>query len=397
MEIDSLIVSLRLDPRQFNQAQKESLEQIRKFEVEAKKAGAGVENSAQKMTDGFSRVTKELLGLGLALAGANGLKDLVIGTVQSADAIGKQARALDVAAGAWSAYANAAERAGMNVGEAASGFKNMFEAVAGVRAHVPGSLERLGQQYILPIVGPNADFYDAPHLIQQLFEGLQKLPKDSGLRSEFARHVASGPAILAMAQQFKGQDLNKVLAESVTITEEQAEAARNLTTSMVDLKQAIERQLNKLLPGTEQAVKDAQEFATGKGPLPFPGPTSWEGFKTMMRNAITTMGESDPQAMPPPGPAAYGSGIGFHRLGRQHRWSNPFPDEPPPQLLDVDNMRPHRRRGGKEGDRFEQHSSTDNSKSVHIGQVTVVAPAGSSPEQFAQRFAAAVQASIGPA
>lgn len=258
MELDSLFVSLSLDPAKFQKGTKEGIESLRKFRTDAKAAADDTERQAAKMADGFSLVTKELLGLGLAIAGASSLKSLVVGTVQAADSVNLLSRAMGLNEAITSKWVNTARRAGVDQGAAQGAFRSLTAAAGAVMAQVPGAQGAIGAPFLQSLGIENPQFNDPDKLAAQIVKGFQQSGKSPGDLLAIAQHIPGGEMFLQIAKEFKTVEaLNKALADSVTTTHEQAEAARRLTAAMTDLQLAVEKKLNQLIPPSETSAKEA--------------------------------------------------------------------------------------------------------------------------------------------
>jgi hypothetical protein len=72
--IDSLIVTLGLDPSNFNKGQKEAAQAFVKTGQAAEKSGKGIEDSAKKAGDFIGRLRSEALKLFAIFSGGKGLE-----------------------------------------------------------------------------------------------------------------------------------------------------------------------------------------------------------------------------------------------------------------------------------------------------------------------------------
>lgn len=403
MTIDELVVTLSLDPTKFREGTKEGEKLLRTFRGEAKKAADDSERSAAKMADGFSRVTKELLGLGLAITGANSIKNLVVGTVQAADAQGRLAAALGVTVERYSAWVNLARRAGVDQGAASAGISALRAAAQGV---AEGSLNpnAAGQAQMAKLGLTSPDWGNWEHLAQQLVQAFD--PKNPlianapGARITAAQAIPGGDTFLQIANQFKASDLAKELAASVTATHEQAAAARDLVKAFTELQLAIEKKINQLIPEAAPEAKkvmSAAQSAVGGdfGPAldldTEVGKNVAGGFNTIgnwIKDAFV-------RHMIEPDKWHKWVSTGDARGGPQQEFG-PWPNTSP-------EWRNLPREGFKNRDRFpglgpgassgSAGGSVDNSRTVRIDAVHLSVPPGTrDPQAFADRFTSAVSA-----
>jgi hypothetical protein len=94
--IDSLIVSLDLDPKNFTKGQKEAADSFLKTGEEAKKTAQQIEKSAKDASQFIAKLRNEVIGLFAAFTAGKGLKEFV-GDITSSDAAtGRFAKTLDM-------------------------------------------------------------------------------------------------------------------------------------------------------------------------------------------------------------------------------------------------------------------------------------------------------------
>jgi hypothetical protein len=409
MNIDELIVRLVLDPKGFVAGTKEANAAINKFKQETKQHADEVERQATKMSDGFSKVTKELLGLGLAIAGISGFKDLVVGTVSAANAQGLLARSLDVSIEKFNQWVNVAKKAGMGGAAAESDINSLIMSWQAVREHSK-TPEQAGLGQLMKLGVTDADFQTTwENFAMQMIRALSKdnplwkklnIADNPASRALAAQALPGGQSMLAIANQFPLADLPRVLAESITLRQEEADAARRLTEKLEELRQAIEDKLNQLIPKVEP-----------------PATKTLESWKSLTRGdisgAIRQGNEAHEMLLGTP----LEMGL-WEELKR--RWNialgggvDTFSDRfgsSPPQLRDRFGNFPmpqERPRilpppgGEKIPDRFHGNitGSTDNSKSVtnHITN-NLVTPPNATPQMLSGLIGSAVvQATIGVA
>lgn len=127
--VDSLIVTLGLDPTQFNKGQKEAANAFLKTREEAEKSGKAIETSAKKTADAITKVTREVLSLYAVFLGARGIKEFV-GQLTMADAaLGRFSHNLNTSPQTLSAWGAAAERMGGSADATAGTFERIGKAL----------------------------------------------------------------------------------------------------------------------------------------------------------------------------------------------------------------------------------------------------------------------------
>ncbi|MGN6774998.1 phage tail tip lysozyme [Rhizobium sp.] len=127
--VDSLIVSLSLDPTQFNKGQKDAAAAFLKTRQEAEKSGKIIEDSAKKTADAITKVTREVLTLYATFLGARGLKEFVA-QLDSADAsLGRFSANLGQSPQTIAAWGMATERMGGSAEATAGSFERIGKAL----------------------------------------------------------------------------------------------------------------------------------------------------------------------------------------------------------------------------------------------------------------------------
>lgn len=235
--VDELILKFSLDPSQFNRAQQQTVTQLRQFEQQARSAGSGVEDSAQRMTDGFSRVTKEILGLGTAFLGVSGLKDLVVGAVQSGSALHNQAQALNVATEAANRYAVATQRAGGSYEAGLQTFNQIAIKLQQLKSGAVGP-EALGEPW-LQALGLTANQFDPAHPEQFI----DAVVRGAHARPDRRAAIMEGTGLGALMPLANRDDYQKILSDSLVLTDhlaDNAEKARDaFAAALVDVSKIV--------------------------------------------------------------------------------------------------------------------------------------------------------------
>ncbi|HEY0120656.1 MAG TPA: hypothetical protein VGC14_02655 [Rhizobium sp.] len=127
--IDALLVTLSLDPSQFNKGQKDAAAAFLKTRQEAEKSGKGIEDAAKKSAEGIAKLAREVLGLYAIFVGARGIKEFVADLVSADAALGRFSRNLDTSPQTLAAWGNAAERMGGSAEATAGTFERIGKAL----------------------------------------------------------------------------------------------------------------------------------------------------------------------------------------------------------------------------------------------------------------------------
>jgi hypothetical protein len=127
--VDSLIVTLGLDPTQFTKGQKEAANAFLKTKQEAEKSGKGIEEASKRAADSISKVTREVLGLYAVFVGARGIKEFIGDLVGADAALGRFSRNLTTSPQTLYAWGAAAERVGGSNEATAATFERIGKAL----------------------------------------------------------------------------------------------------------------------------------------------------------------------------------------------------------------------------------------------------------------------------
>jgi hypothetical protein len=110
--IDSLVLEFSLDPTKFTQGQRAVMQSLQQLSNAAHSQGNDVEASAKRTQNLISGVKREAIGLLALFFGARGIKDFVGNITLFDAALGRNAKTLDMNAGALAAWIGVARQTG---------------------------------------------------------------------------------------------------------------------------------------------------------------------------------------------------------------------------------------------------------------------------------------------
>ena len=240
--IDSLVVTLGLDPSGFTKGQKEAAEALIKTRDNANAVAKDMEAKGKQAAAFFSQVKNEALGLIGVLLGAQGLESFVRQTTTSLVAMGNAARNIGMPIGELNAFGMMVERHGGNAAAAAASFQKLTDAANNFAILGQGS--QYASVMTMLQLNPGAkgtDVYSAllkyasehnnARGIQETRTYGQMLGLDEGTMNTLLDQAKGGVA------QFR-----KEMAESMSLgvrTPEMAEAMKQLTHDWQALSQAV--------------------------------------------------------------------------------------------------------------------------------------------------------------
>ncbi|HKT54278.1 MAG TPA: phage tail tip lysozyme [Caulobacteraceae bacterium] len=149
--IDELVVTLGLDPKNFNDEQKKAMAALRQFQGEAEKSRRKAEQEGQRAAEGFfGRIKSEALGLFAVLAGANSIKDFVSKTVSGLTDVSVAAKAAGLSVRDLTMFGNAIEANGGKAEVAQQSLTNLAAALerwntlGQVSPELVGAMQQIG-------------------------------------------------------------------------------------------------------------------------------------------------------------------------------------------------------------------------------------------------------------
>jgi hypothetical protein len=255
--IDELVISLSLNASNFNAQQQQAINTLKKFEQQATATATNTERGAQKMVDGFSRVTKEVLGVVAAILGVNGLKDLAVNLTTMAAATERMAGAFEIepeTLNKWQEFFKAIGQ--QDFSTTSSSLGALSKAIQEFRATQQGPLLAaipwLSKLHISP-----ADIM-AGTPSQALNTMLLKAganinnPENKGIQAEILSHI---PGMTPpMMESLKTAPTQKVLDSYLSATAEQMRSAAHMMKEIEDLARELRKKLNTYLPDADKVV-----------------------------------------------------------------------------------------------------------------------------------------------
>jgi hypothetical protein len=174
--IDSLVLELGLDSRNFTKEQRDALVALRKFEDQSVRAGKQIESQGKKTTEFFSSLKREaLVALGLFMGG-KGIKDFVNYVTQLDAGIGRTSRTIRLSVAELAAWQGAAEQAGgsaQTITGAIGGLQGAMEAFLAGAGGGEGFLPILNR-FGVSFRNMNGEVRQAGDVILDLVEAMRK-------------------------------------------------------------------------------------------------------------------------------------------------------------------------------------------------------------------------------
>lgn len=266
--IDALVVELGLDPSKFTKGLKEALEAAAKGKDALGEGGKEIEAGAKSMTETFSKLRDNVLGLAVLFTGGLGIKEFVKSVTNSDVAVGRLAQVTGESTHAISLWRNA----GILAGGTGDSFTNILHTMTRGMAQ----LQRTGTSELIPVfreLGIDiSKFNDASQLTLAVIQAIQDQRVDPARGELILQSFGADDA--AISAILRGKDaiqeyLNQ--AQRVgTIMEGDDKIARNLANAWDELAlsstNAGRRILHDLAPSLTSILHWASEwYSVGSG------------------------------------------------------------------------------------------------------------------------------------
>lgn len=278
--IDSLIVELGLDNKQYRKAAKESDDDLKKLGATIIVVSKETEESTKRMAAGVTKLRNEFLTLTAVIAGAVGIEKFIQNTVTGAAASGVMAGKLGIATNEMQAWGRAARDAGSSVEAMNAQLAESTQASSNRRMYgqMPqniGEIARLGSMFGGGLrvgaleQGGVAWLLERARILQNVPAADQASAAATlGISSDVQPFAAKGPAAMLAAYRSRLQD--------ASTTDQQAADALKVAKGFNDFNDAIKNASSqlalKLLPQlqrfTEILLNATKYFHDGASPAP---------------------------------------------------------------------------------------------------------------------------------
>lgn len=262
--IDSLLVELGLDTKNFSEGQRKAAEDLRKLEENARKHTGGVQDGFEKLGTQLANVQGRLLGIAAIFLGGMGLTKFAEDVTKATNALYRLGQQSGETPAELSAWANVGRMAGANpqaVQQAVSGFSGAL--YGNQLTPNPQLLSSLAAMNIRPQQRPDGSF-DVNGMLLQMSQWTQgrnpaaataMLNRVPGMNSDMITLLLQGPDKL----RAKLEEMKKLGP-----TPEQTQALNNLTEQWGKMSATAEKLgrvlLTEVEPVLEKILKVAEYF-----------------------------------------------------------------------------------------------------------------------------------------
>lgn len=243
--IDELIVTLGLDPSQFNQESKETADKFLKLKHESGKAAKSVEGDGKKMGEAFSALQKRLLGIAAIFLGGMGLTEFAEHITKVTASTGRLSTQLGLSARELSSWEMAGNRVGASSDEIAGSIKSLTGQLQQFQITGQGSIVQYFNQMGIKLTDSNGKLRKTTDLLMDMSRWARG--RDAKLVSEWFREMGMSSGMINLLLQ--GPDkLGKFIAESKKLapSPQEVKAAQDLQgawAKLLNTAQALGRYL----------------------------------------------------------------------------------------------------------------------------------------------------------
>lgn len=232
--IDSLVVTLGLDPSGYRQGQKNAQADIKRTKDEARAAANDMEASGKKAAQFFGALRTEVVGLFAAFTGGAGLETFTRQTIATDAATGRLARNLGVATEELSAWQGVVKRTGGTAADADTSIQSLATAFQ--------QIQLTGQSSLIPYLQTlGISLKDLSNPSETLLKIADRFGKLTPARATaLGQGLGFSPAMINVLEKGRAavQQMLDEQARLGVITRQDAEAAAELQNTLSGLGDA---------------------------------------------------------------------------------------------------------------------------------------------------------------
>lgn len=252
--IDSLIVTLGLDPKGFSAGSKRAKEDMRNMSEEAKKRAAEIKRSGESAAQFFSKLRNEALALAAAFTVGTGLKGFVESTIKGAANLGYMANNLSMSTQNLDAWQRAAQRAGGTAEGITAQLKESATELANVKmgrgSEAATEFYRQGGIDVRNFKDGNEFLLARSKILRDIYAvdptRAMVVAQRMGISEDSFNLLKQGPEAV--------QSLIDEQMKLSKVTEEQTKKAQELNKKWLDFRQTLETTAMQILLNNEPAI-----------------------------------------------------------------------------------------------------------------------------------------------
>lgn len=259
--IDSLLIELGLDASKFDQAQKKSIEQLRKFDEANQKSNKAANKGTKELADNLGKARDALAALGTIALAIDGFKNFAINVAQGNAALGRQADLLGTNFKQLDAFGAAAKKFGGDNDSIIGGVATIEKGLAEFK------LGRGGVDIVTELTKLGLQAKNGSVDLFELSDALKKL--QGGVGTQGALSVAkslgfddAGYQLLVQGSEAV-KEATDAMAEQARANDELKKKSQALQNSWVDFENSLKGVSNEVFSNTSPAFTEMIKDATG--------------------------------------------------------------------------------------------------------------------------------------
>lgn len=237
--IDSLVVTLGLDAKQFNEEQKRAVKYLQNLEEATQKHGKSATRGVNEMVTAFKELQGRMLAIGALIAAGLGFNRLTQDVTKAATALGQLSTTLNMSAQDLDAWEKVGKTVGATSGEMTQNLQSLKQQIQEFHATGRSELQALMGQVGIKPMQPN----DTPDSLAKRLSEWYVGQKDKG----FASHLLQSRGGLSQGMinmlALGPEELQKRLdaAKRIAPTDEEINKFKELQKAFADVLNVVER------------------------------------------------------------------------------------------------------------------------------------------------------------
>jgi len=288
--IDSLLVTLGLDPSGFNAGKAKVDKGLKDTGNEADKTGDKLKGAGKKGAEGYENVAKSAAKFLALIGGTMAVKRFIEQTVESSAALDRLARNLNENVNAVSAWSNAAEVAGGS----ASGLQGSLDMLSQAQTE----LQLTGQSALIPyfsalgisMADVNGKAKPVSDILLDLSDRFSSMDRTTANNMGRMMGLDQGTMNLLLKGRAEVETMIRRQKEYGAVTKQQAEESSRLKEMMVQSRQSFEAFGRELLSAAMPALEGIFKLFEGLGDWIRENKEFVQTFLTIMAAGLVAIG-----------------------------------------------------------------------------------------------------------
>lgn len=235
--IDTLVMVLGLDDRQYQEGQKRFDDSQAKMRAGVKKSSDEMGDRAKKLTESFGKLRNEIIGMFAVFTAGVGLKDFIGQTIETDAQIGRLAKNLDISTEELSAWQGVLRRSGGTAQDASNDLQTLVGAFQQIQ--LTGNSPLIPYLNLLKI--SLSDLKSPSETLLKISDAFSKM--DPAQAAAIGKGMGLSPSMISLLERGRGA-VQQMLAEQMKIgvvSKDDAAAAQELQNTLSSLAQASAR------------------------------------------------------------------------------------------------------------------------------------------------------------